>query len=247
MSTMHRNRSPFTPLRLAAGALGLALAFGSSPASAQDDEGEGRRSARDFEGEVVREVVRGFYLKANIGSTVYFNTHGVRVEGTTAPLLAGVMALELGIGSEFIDRERFSAAWEVQFGQGLFNGPRIDQVPFVAPLLQGDVHTFSGTGAIELSGYASRRFGLGVRAGGGVMFIPLLMGEEGYASEVVAKHWGGTAAALHQGPLPLVLFGPTIEYYTKLSHFSVGVDVDLTYVIGFDLGVSPYGYLKYTF
>jgi hypothetical protein len=228
-------------------ALCLAIAAWSGPAAAQDeDEGEGaRRSARDFEGEVVREVVRGFYMKANIGSTTYFNTHNVRVAGSNAPLLSGVMALELGLGSEFIDRERFSAAWEVQFGQGLFNGPRIDQITLVAPLLQGDIHTFSGTGVIELSTYLSRRLGLGVRAGGGVMVIPLLMGEEAYRNEIEAA-WGA-AARLHEGPMPMVVFGPTLEYYTKLSHFSVGIDIDATYVIGFDLGVSPYGYLKYTF
>jgi hypothetical protein len=44
-----------------------------------------------------------------------------------------------------------------------------------------------------------------------------------------------------------VLLGPTIEYYTKLSHFSVGMDLDVTYVLNFDLGISPLGYLKYTF
>jgi hypothetical protein len=244
MRTTHQ----FAPWALLS-ALCLALAT-SVPAFAQDEEGEGegddgaRRSARDFEGEVVREVVRGFYMKANIGSTVYFNTHNVRVQGSTAPLLSGVMSLELGIGSEFIDQERFSAAWEVQFGQGLFNGPRIDQITLVAPLLQGDIHTFSATGAVEMSTYVSRRLGLGLRAGGGVMVIPLLMGEEGY-QEIVAG-WGAVAR-LHEGPMPMVLFGPTLEYYTKLSHFSVGIDVDATYVIGFDLGVSPFGYLKYTF
>jgi hypothetical protein len=41
--------------------------------------------------------------------------------------------------------------------------------------------------------------------------------------------------------------GPTIEYYTKLSHFSIGVDVDVYYVINFDLAVAPAGFLKYTF
>ncbi|MEZ4234853.1 MAG: adventurous gliding motility protein CglE [Myxococcota bacterium] len=217
----------------------------SSAAQAQDDD-DARRSARDFENEVVREVVRGFYMKADLGSTIYFNTHGVRVQGSPAPLLSGVMSLELGLGADFIDRERFSAAWEVQFGQGLFNGPRVDQLPATAPFVEGDIHTFSGTAAIELSAYASRRFGIGMRAGGGVMVIPLLMGEEAYRNQIVAG-WGGAEATLHQGPLPMLIFGPTIEYYTKLSHFSVGIDADASYVIGFDLGLSPYGYLKYTF
>jgi hypothetical protein len=32
-----------------------------------------------------------------------------------------------------------------------------------------------------------------------------------------------------------------------MSHFSVGADVDAIYAIGFDLGVSITGALKYTF
>ena len=45
----------------------------------------------------------------------------------------------------------------------------------------------------------------------------------------------------------MVLGGPTFEYYTKLSHFSVGLDADVFYAFTFDLGASVTGYLKYTF
>ena len=38
-----------------------------------------------------------------------------------------------------------------------------------------------------------------------------------------------------------------IEYYTKLSHFSVGADIDVLYMLGLDLALNPTGYLKYTF
>jgi hypothetical protein len=71
--------------------------------------------------------------------------------------------------------------------------------------------------------------------------------EVGYTVSVVNGEWGGAGAAVHNGPLPVVAGGPTIEYYTKLSHFSLGLDVDVQYVINLDLGISPYGYLKYTF
>lgn len=225
----------------------------ATSAFAQDDEeeegeseGSSRRGARNFDNEVVREVVKGFYFKSDLGSTLYMNTHGlVRAQGS---LLSGVMSLGLGMGSEFIDQERLSAAWEVQFGQGLFNGPLLDEVVAVQqtrPLVQGDIHTFTATGAVEVSGYLSRRFGIGGRAGGGLMFAPLLMAEDLYQQDI-ANAWGRTAS-VHDGPLPVILFGPTIEYYTKLSHFSLGADVDITYVLGFDLGISPFGYLKYTF
>lgn len=233
----------------------LALFAGSltqgSVAFAQDldsdsdkPESKGKREARDFETEVVREVVRGYYLKADIGTTAYLNTHGV-VPPQGGSLLSGVMSLSLGLGGDFIDKERMSAAWEIDFNQGLFNGPPLEVLPAISPLLEGDIHTFSGAATIEVSAYVSRRFGIGGRAGGGVMVAPLLMGEAKYNEDIVTA-WG-SPAKLHEGPLPLVVGGPTIEYYTKLSHFSVGVDIDVSYVIGFDLGVSPYGYMKYTF
>lgn len=243
-------RTPLFPARpLGAGLTAGLLLWVALPAFAQDldeeqPEASGRKRARDFEGEVVREVVRGYYLKADLGTTVYLNTHGVRPPGGGS-LLSGVMSMTLGIGGEFIDKERISAAWEIDFNQGLFNGPRYEELTAIAPLLEGDIHTFAGFATVEVSGYVSRRFGIGGRAGGGAMVAPLLMGEAKYQSDVVAA-WG-SEAKLHQGPLPMIVAGPTIEYYTKLSHFSVGIDGDITYVIGFDLGVSPYGYLKYTF
>ena len=52
---------------------------------------------------------------------------------------------------------------------------------------------------------------------------------------------------VHDQPHPVVLGGPTLEYYTKLSHFSAGIDTDIFYAVGFDLGVSATGTLKYTF
>lgn len=223
---------------LALGLLGL-----STASFAQDEE---RKNARNFDNEVVREVVRGYYLKADIGTTIYMNTYSLR-QTSGAPMLTGVMSLQLGLGSDFIDKERFSAAWEVQFGQGLFNGPVLDELLAIPGLkVEGDIHTLSATAAVEVSTYLTRRFSLGVRGGGGVMVIPLLMDDTYYTSDVVAQ-FGGVRANVHEGPLPMVLFGPTIEYYTKLSHFSIGADVDVSYVIGFDLGVSPFGYLKYTF
>jgi hypothetical protein len=41
--------------------------------------------------------------------------------------------------------------------------------------------------------------------------------------------------------------GPCLEYYTKLNHFSVGLDADFVYAIDFDLGLNVTAALKYTF
>ena len=80
------------------------------------------------------------------------------------------------------------------------------------------------------------------------MLIPLLMHEDAFNKQVIPVDWGLTTdPTVHGQPLGVVQGGPTIEYYTKLSHFSVGADVDVSYIIGFDLGINATGYLKYTF
>ena len=68
-----------------------------------------------------------------------------------------------------------------------------------------------------------------------------------YQEDVVLDTWGGIAPNYHETPHPVVLFGPGFEYYTKLSHFSVGLDTDVFYAINFDLGMNIAGYMKYTF
>jgi hypothetical protein len=212
----------------------LAL-LSATTASAQD---EGAPTGGDAE---VREIVRGFYLKSNIGSTLFL--------GVSAPpgLLSGVMSIEIGIGQDFIDKERFSAAWEIDVVQGLFNGPRAEDLAAVGPLVEGDIHAFTVLGGVEVSTYVTRRLGLGLRGGGGLMYAPLLMHPEEYNATIVAESFGGVPASVHEGPLPVVYGGPSIEYYTKLSHFSVGIEADVAFVIGLDLGITPTGYLKYTF
>jgi hypothetical protein len=52
---------------------------------------------------------------------------------------------------------------------------------------------------------------------------------------------------VHENPHFMGFAGPTLEYYTKLSHFSVGIDADIVYAYDFDLGAHFSGYLKYTF
>ena len=128
--------------------------------------------------EIVREIERGLYLKSNLGSTLFMNTHGI-VRSTGGPLLSGVMTVQIGIGQEFVDKERFSLAWEADLYQGLFNGPILQElyVEAARPLVQGDVHILGGVAGIEASVYPTRRLGLGLLAGGGVYVMPLLMEE----------------------------------------------------------------------
>jgi hypothetical protein len=59
--------------------------------------------------------------------------------------------------------------------------------------------------------------------------------------------WGVADPGYHGGWHVVGQGGPCIEYYTKLNHFSVGLDADVIYATDFDLGLNVTAALKYTF
>lgn len=207
-------------------------------------EGEkNKRKKRERSVEIdrdVREITRGWYAKSNVGGGFYLGQLGATIQPGTIIALSG--------GQDFLDREKMSMAWEVSFAQGVHNGTYYeDQAAAGGPYIQGDLRTYFFTANVEYSRYPTRRIGIGARGGGGVMMSPLLMDEEYYQSEVVSRAWGGLDTNYHKEPHPVGMGGLTFEYYTKLAHFSVGLDADFIYAIGFDMGAMTTVYLKYTF
>ena len=204
------------------------------------------RQARDFSQDEVREITKGTYAKTNIGGWSYF--------GNFAGFVRAGTSLALAVGKDFVDNERSSMAGELAFFQGIHNGTHYETQGSVgcqafggpAPCVQGDLRTYTFLGTLEYSTYPSRRVGLGMRVGGGVLLSPLLMDKERYENDVI-RYWGNADPQWHKAPHPAVVAGPTFEYYTKMSHFSVGADIDVIYAIGFDIGASMTGTLKYTF
>lgn len=192
----------------------------------------------------VREIERGLYSKANVGAMLYLLNH-------PAPITNPVHSIGLGVGKDFVDREKMSMAWEVTFLQTVHNGisyiDQLDYVPNPLNYFQGDTRGFALLGGYEFTKYPSRRFGVGVKLSAGVMGMPVQMDQVTYETVVVDSTWGLTAAPNHGKVYIPVGGGPTFEYYTKLAHFSVGADVDVLYIVGWDLGVNPTGYVKYTF
>lgn len=228
----------------------LSAPFVSMDASAQtyedlDGADEPRaRKKKSKQNEVVREIVKGTYAKANVGTAMYL--------GTFAPIVSAGTSLGMAVGQDFLDHEALSMAWEIGFFQGIHNAATYqDQAEMgcfeTGTCIQGDLRTYTIVGLVEASWYPTRRIGLGVRAGGGLLFAPLLMNEEAYQTEVVEGTWQGFRPDYHEQPHPVVMGGPTIEYYTKLSHLSFGVDTDIFYAVNFDLGMSITGAIKYTF
>ena len=226
----------------------LASALLSSSALAQsyedlDSSGEEKKAPRE---EVVREIVRGNYAKANVGAGFYLGQFSSSVSAGTS--------VGMAFGGEFMDQKTLSMAWEVAFFQGINNGAGYEEQAAagcaqLGNCIQGDLRTYSFLGLGEASWYPTRRLGIGLRAGVGVLLSPLLIDEKYYNETVVDEAWGLAAnpPQYHEATHPVVVGGPTFEYYTKLAHFSVGADVDIFMAMGFDLGASATGYMKYTF
>jgi hypothetical protein len=228
-----------------------AVSLFSSAALAQDyddldnnDSSSRDRRAPEIDRDV-REITKGTYAKANVGGAFYLGSFSQFVRAGTA--------LGLAVGRDFVNQERTSMAWELMFAQGIHNGTHYDTQAAEGCVqtqncIQGDLRTYTFAGTVEWATYPNRRFGIGVRGGAGLLLSPLLMEETYYQQEVVQGSWGlAEDFGFHDTPHPIVLGGPTFEYYTKLAHFSVGADADVFYAIGFDLGASVSGNLKYTF
>ena len=231
-------------------------AVDSLSASDEDelDEGEdedprgGTRGRSSMASGTVREIQRGFFGKANVGGLGYLPAPGVGLGGATG---SGMM-VNIGLGQDFVDQEKMSMSWELALSQGLNGGTeyyiQADAGCGVgAPCTEGDLRSYSVEATYELSFYPIRRVGIGFRAGGGVLYSPLLMFATTYQEEILPEYGLAADPGYHNAIHPMGMGGLTFEYYTKLAHFSIGADADIIYGVGWGLGWDASGYLKYTF
>ena len=180
------------------------------------------------------------YAKANIGVGLYL---------LDVPRLAGAPGPRSPSAATSWTRSACRMAGELMLFQGIHNGADYETQAAAGcysfgNCIQGDVRVYTIAGLYEFSIYPTRRLGIGIRAGGGLS-CPLLMDEGEYETTVV-KEWNNTRPTVHDQAHPVVIGGPTAST-TKLSHFSVGIDVDASYAVGFDLGLSTTGTVKDTF
>ncbi|TVQ91782.1 MAG: hypothetical protein EA397_09305 [Deltaproteobacteria bacterium] len=193
--------------------------------------------------EIIREIERGWYFKANGGVADWVGRFG-------GGLLQMGSLVAFSVGNDFVDEPNRSMSYQFTFQQGVHNGMPYDVQALngVPPNrnIQGDTRTFSLLASYRFAAYPTRRLGLGFQVGAGVMFTPLLV-EKGSWDNTVVPAWGGNNPDVHRTPHFPLFAGPTVEYYTKLSHFSIGIDTDFTYAIGFDFGFNATGFMKYTF
>jgi hypothetical protein len=202
----------------------------------------------------VREVVKGAYLKINIGPQFWLPPIS-SVTSTSAT------ELDFSFGYDLIDRLPFTLTVEGSFTTLVANGTGVnDENAFntllalgIPPTIQGDFRLYGGTVNLRFGpnfgGKKTKRGNISIQVGGGGGYSPALID---LSDPVVVNRMNANGKGyLMQGRfLGLITPGIGIEYYTKLSHFSLGLDVDANIILGgpsVAIGVGLNFFAKYTF
>lgn len=243
-------------LRLMAVALGLTFAIPSLSNAAEVTD-QGQQSARENDRREgtskstkkqpkrrrpTREVVKGFFVKINLGPNIWLPPISTWTNTTGT-------AMDFSVGYDIIDKLNFTLSVEGSFNQLLTNGIGVSDSSHtdIGPPspIQGDFRVLAGTAALRIGpnfgGRKIKRANLSFIIGGGVGNSPQMV--ETWADN-------GYDGILQGRVLGLVTPGVGIEYYTKLSHFSLGLDVDYNLIIGgpvIAMGVAADFFVKYTF
>lgn len=166
--------------------------------------------------EIVREIERGLFIKANAGMSAWLLRYGAQ-PGNVGSLIRPGSTVALTLGQDFVDEPNRSMAWELILHQGVHNGMDYREqaalaregIVSQADFVQGDTRTFSLMAAYEFSAYPSRRLGVGFRAGAGVMLTPLLMHSQLYTTEVEGDTWGTRSTFQSSPHIPVFAARPS--------------------------------------
>ena len=201
-----------------------------------------------------REVVKGAYLKMNVGPVFWLPPISL-VTTTTGT------ELDFSFGYDVIDKLPFTLTVEASFVTLVTNGTGInDEAAFqallaagIAPTIQGDFRVFGGTVNLRLGpnfgGRKTKRAHFCIQVGGGGAYSPPLIDLKDPVVQNRANA-NGLGYVMQGRFLGLITPGLGIEYYTKLSHFSVGLDVDADIILGgpaVAIGIGTNFFAKYTF
>jgi hypothetical protein len=260
-----KRRAPYALLLLLLGGLLIIPSVGFARSDPDDDEDypdddddddddvdiDRERSARTRQRtksrtQVVREVVKGAYAKMNIGPIFWLPP----ISGVTST--SGTQ-LDFSFGYDVLDQLNFTLSIEGSFFQLVTNGDGVSVDIGIASPIQGDFRIFGGIVGVRagpnLGGKRVKRLSIAVHAAGGVGYSPPLVDLENQA--VLTRIAAGGFPYIMQGrPLGPIQAGVGFEYYTRLSHFSLGLDVDFDVILGGPwpaMGVATDLFLKYTF
>ena len=167
--------------------------------------------------------------------------------------------MDFSFGYDVVDTLGFTLAVEGSFFQTITNGTGVsedlnrDRIGLPSPI-QGDFRVFGAIVGVRagpnVGGKRVKRLNISGHAGGGIGYSPPLVDlQDPTIAGRIASEFGGI---LQGRPLGLVQGGLGLEYYTKLSHFSLGLDIDFNVIIGgasplIAMGLATNIFVKYTF
>ncbi len=214
----------------------------------REEERRRRTTKKKKRKRIVREVVKGAYAKINMGPTFWLPpiSNWTSTSGTE---------IDFSFGYDVLDKLNFTLTVEGSFFNVITNatGPLLFGNTVQPSPLQGDFNMFGGTAAVRFGpnflGKRAKRLHLAIQVGGGVGYSPILVDIE--TSTLFAANSQTYGQLIQGGPVGLITPAIGLEYYTRLSHFSVGVDVDFVVIVGrantVAMSVGPTFFVKYTF
>lgn len=183
------------------------IALAPSLALAQSSAEGGARVVKDKRSAALNEIERGFYFGITAGGWFLVNPPANAAPGATSavrPFSSGQMA-QVEVGRDFGDRLSVAG-----FVMGTTNRAGADYIGKSGGLASGDFSSIIPGGVVRanLLGFMDdqdvKRTWIYLRAGAGfAMFSP---------------------KTLLPDPDVLVFGGPGVEYYTRLRHFSIGIE-----------------------
>ena len=195
---------------------------------------------------IVREVVKGFYAKLNFGPLIWLPQIST-FAGSTGT------AFDVSLGGDVIDQLDFTLSVEGSFFQVVANaGPNAGVGVLPGSPIQGDFRVIGGIVGVRagpnLGGQRVKRISIAGHAAGGVGYSPVLIDTD---SNTVAGNIAAGYGYIMQGrALGLVQAGLGVEYFTRLAHFSLGLDIDYDLILGGPVTAMGIGidiFVKYTF
>ncbi len=220
----------------------------------EDDEPRSRQGTTRKKKRKTREVVKGAYLKMNVGPVFWLPpiSSSTPTSGTE---------LDFSFGYDVVDKLPFTLTIEASFTTLITNGTGInDEAAFqallaagIVPTIQGDFRVFGGTVNLRLGpnfgGRKTKRAHFCIQVGGGGAYSPALIDLQDPVI-INRANANGLGYVMQGRFLGIITPGLGIEYYTKLSHFSLGLDIDADIILGGPsaaIGIGANFFAKYTF
>ena len=215
----------------------VACGLGSFSVQAQGiaSNAEAPREGEEVKGDTkvveIDEVERGLFVSVDYGATYYLPIGGAGFVDMNPSSTIPASRLSVRVGYDILNNVAIDA-----FVVGGFQQGNINQDDIRASKTTGDIAFLAPGAAVRFAFVTTERVFAFARVGAGyALWFPGEVVNPGAAD-------GAIVGSVHTDA------SIGVEYYTKLRHVSVGVEVDFQALIApMALGISVYPTLKYTF